>query len=140
MDRSGGLHLVGSVFLAIGLVLIAIPFLLKFRTGGQSDPFAGIPPERQKILRKQVEKQQVDSPQDGDEVRLMAHLMRGRRHELMTPAGMAIFQTTMALTRGDQVFRIVAGCVVLVAVGLIFTILRQIRAGTAFLQRYPRAT
>ena len=132
------MHLLGSVFMAIGVALVGIPFLLRFQAGGYRETFAGIPPERQKILREQVQKQQVDSPQDGDAVRAMAELMRTRRRDLMTPAGMAIIQTTLILTTADPVFRIIAGCVVLVAVGVTFTILRQIRAGSAFLQRYPR--
>ncbi|HST80842.1 MAG TPA: hypothetical protein VLL08_03760 [Kineosporiaceae bacterium] len=137
MDESGGWQLLGSVALFISLVLIGLPFLLRFRAGGQPEPFAGVPLERQNMLREQVQKRQVDSPQDGGEVRAMAELMRARRRDLLTPAGMATLQTTTALTTDNSVLRIVAGCVALVACSFIFTILTQVRAGSAFLQRYP---
>jgi len=110
VGESGDLHLLGSVFMAIGLALVGIPFLLQFRPGGYRKTFAGILPERQKILRAQVQEQRVDSPQDGDEVWAMAELMRGGgcvdlRHSAPDPGRVGVSAALPGRRRGSMIHK-----------------------------------
>jgi hypothetical protein len=144
VNVSGIWYVPAHLSLAIGLVLIVLPYFLRYRAGefsaGYRAPFAEVPLQQQQVLRAQVQRLQLDPPPGGDQVRTMAELMRSRHRDLLTPIGMTTSQITVALTLRDPWFWIPVCFVSLVAFFLIFTILRQIRAGSAFLQRYPRAT
>jgi hypothetical protein len=139
VDASGTWHPLLSAGMFIGLALLVLPYLLRYRAGefhgDYRAPFAGVPMQRQKVLRERVLQQQVDPPPD-DEVRAMAELMRARRRDLLTPAGMVIIQSILALTLHDPWVWVSASLVLLVAPISIFSTLRQVRAGSAFRQRY----
>ena len=141
VDESGTWNALVSAVMSIGLVLLVLSYLLRFGAGefhgGYRAPFAGVPLERQKVLREQVQKRHIDSPSEAGEVRAMAKLMRAGRRDLLVPAGMAIVHTTGALTIRDPWMWIAASFVLLVASALIVGTLRRGRAGSAFLRQYP---